>query len=218
VIFVPREECCGALVHHLGREPQSLQAARANIDAWTREIEGDGLDAIVVTASGCGTTLKNYGHMLRDDPEYASKSARVSALAKDITEVLVQVPLSGGNGRGLTVALHSACSLQHGQGISEAPGKLLAAAGFEVRSPREAHLCCGSAGTYNILQSQLAGQLADRKISSLERLQPDVIATSNIGCAMQLAARTSIPVVHVVELLDWATGGPRPPGLPGNSI
>jgi glycolate oxidase iron-sulfur subunit len=166
-----------------------------------------------VTASGCGSTLKNYGHLLRDDPDYAEKSSRVSALSKDVTELLIRTPMPQGDGRGLTVAFHSACSLQHGQRVLDAPKKLLTAAGFRVRTPLEAHLCCGSAGTYNILQPQLADQLAARKIASLEHLKPDVIATTNVGCTMQLAARTSVPIVHVVELLDWATGGPPPPGL-----
>jgi len=215
VAAVPGEVCCGALVHHMGRAAESLDAARTNVDAWTREIEGKGLDAIVITASGCGTTIKDYGFMLRDDPAYAEKAARVSALAKDVSELLIALEpeLPEGDGRGLTVAYHAACSLQHGQKVTEAPKRLLARVGYLVRTPVEAHLCCGSAGTYNILQPDIAGKLGERKVANLERLQPDLIATGNIGCAIQIALRASVPVLHTVELIDWATGGPVPAAL-----
>jgi glycolate oxidase iron-sulfur subunit len=213
VTFAAGEVCCGALVHHMGREEAGLEAARRNVDAWTREIDGKGLDAIVITASGCGTTIKDYGFMLRNDPVYADKASRVSALAKDVSELLIDLSLPEGNGRGLNVVYHAACSLQHGQKVTEAPKRLLAGAGFAVRTPIEAHLCCGSAGTYNILQPEIAGQLGDRKVANIERLKPDVIATGNIGCAMQIGQRATVPVVHTVELLDWATGGPIPPAL-----
>lgn len=210
VSFANGEVCCGALVHHMGREQAALEAARRNVDAWSRE--GD-IAAIIVTASGCGTTLKDYGFMLREDPAYAEKAARVSALAKDISELLSDIALPKGNGRGLTVAYHAACSLQHGQKVTDAPKKLLEAAGFVVKTPPEAHLCCGSAGTYNILQPEIAGQLGDRKVANLAQLNADVIATGNIGCAVQIGQRARIPVVHTVELLDWATGGPVPAPL-----
>ncbi|MEH3158098.1 MAG: heterodisulfide reductase-related iron-sulfur binding cluster [Sphingomonas taxi] len=214
-VAAPGEGCCGALVHHLGEEDAALAAARRNVDAWTREIDGGGLAAILVTASGCGTTIKDYGHMLRADPAYAAKAARVSALARDICEFLGEVglPATGGDAAGLTVAYHAACSLQHGQRVVDTPRRLLAEAGFVVRTPAEAHLCCGSAGTYNILQPVIAGQLGDRKVAHLERTRPDVIATGNVGCAVQIGTRTAVPVVHTVELLDWATGGPRPAAL-----
>jgi len=213
VVLARGEGCCGALVHHMGREQASLDAARRNVDAWSREIEESGLDAIVVTASGCGTTIKDYGFMLREDPAYADKAAHVSALAKDISELLQDAALPEGDGHGLRVAYHAACSLQHGQKITDAPKRLLAAAGYEVRTPAEAHLCCGSAGTYNSLQPEIAGQLGDRKAANLERLEADVIATGNIGCVMQIAQRAGTPVVHTIELLDWATGGPPPEAL-----
>ncbi|QDC37752.1 glycolate oxidase subunit GlcF [Sphingobium fuliginis] len=213
VTFAPGEQCCGALVHHMGREEAALAAARANVDAWTREIEGEGLDAILITASGCGTTIKDYGHMLRLDPAYAERAARVSAIARDISEFLDKVDLPPGDGRGLVVAYHAACSLQHGQKVTEAPKALLARAGYDVRTPAEAHLCCGSAGTYNILQPEIAGKLGDRKVANLAGLEADVIATGNIGCAMQIGVRASTPVVHSVELVDWATGGPAPAAL-----
>ena len=213
VVFAAGEGCCGALVHHMGREAAALADARRNVDAWTREIERGGLAAIIVTASGCGTTIKDYGHMLRLDPAYADKAARVSALAKDVSEFLLETGLPPGKARGITIAYHAACSLQHGQKVTEAPKQLLADAGYTVRTPIEAHLCCGSAGTYNILQPAIAGQLGDRKVANIERLTPDVIATGNIGCAMQIAQRTDIPLVHTIELLDWATGGPVPAAL-----
>ena len=213
-IAVPQGEgCCGALVHHMGREEASLAAARRNVDAWVREMEGDGLDAILITASGCGTTIKDYGFMLRNDPAYAEKAQRVSAIAKDISEFLITIDMPAGNGHGLVVAYHAACSLQHGQKVTEAPKQLLARAGFAVRSPAEAHLCCGSAGTYNILQPDIAGQLGERKAANLDRLNADVIATGNIGCAMQIGQRAATPIAHTIELLDWAGGGPAPSSL-----
>jgi glycolate oxidase iron-sulfur subunit len=214
VVTATGEGCCGALVHHMGRKAEALGFARANIDAWTREIEGEGLDAILVTASGCGTSIKDYGFMLREDPAYAAKAAKVSALAKDITEFLAQIELPPpSNPQGLRVAYHAACSLQHGQKVTEAPKTLLQQAGFDVRTPADAHLCCGSAGVYNILQPELAEAIGRRKVETLDRLQADVIALGNIGCATQIALRTKVPVAHTVELLDWAHGGPPPPTL-----
>ncbi len=210
VVFAGGEGCCGALVHHLGREEAGLEAARRNVDAWMGEIANGGLDAIVITASGCGTTIKDYGFMLRNDPAYAEKAQRVAALAKDISEFLAEAEMPAGDGRGLRIAYHAACSLQHGQKVVDLPKRLLADAGYDVRTPAEAHLCCGSAGTYNILQPELAGQLGARKVANLETLDADVIATGNIGCATQIGQRAGTPVVHTIELLDWATGGPMP--------
>ena len=211
VVFAPGEACCGSLVHHMGRKDEALAAARRNVEIWTQEIVGQGLEAIVTTVSGCGTTLKDYGFMLRDDPAYAHKAARVSALARDVSELLSAIELPPmAAPKPLVVAYHSACSLQHGQGLTEAPRRLLEAAGYTVRMPLDAHLCCGSAGTYNILQPVIAGQLGDRKTETLERLKPDVIASGNIGCAVQIGLRAGVPVVHTVELLDWASGGPEP--------
>jgi Fe-S oxidoreductase len=215
VVLPKGEGCCGALVHHMGKEGQAFDAARRNVDAWIAEIEGEGLDAILVTASGCGTTVKDYGHMLARDPVYAEKAARVSALARDLTEYVMTLDLPAPvNPTGLVVAYHSACSMQHGQKITREPKALLAAAGFTVREPAEAHLCCGSAGTYNILQPEIAAKLRDRKVRNIERTRPAVIAAGNIGCMTQIAGGTAIPVVHTVELLDWAHGGPRPRGVP----
>lgn len=213
-VSVPQGEgCCGALVHHMGREEQALQSARRNVDVWTREIEAGGLDAIIITASGCGTTIKDYGHMLRLDPDYADKAARVSAVAKDITEYLSTLELPAQDRKNLTVTYHSACSMQHGQKITMQPKLLLKNAGFTVRDPAEGHLCCGSAGTYNIMQPEISGRLKARKIKNLEATRPDVIATGNIGCMTQISSGTAIPILHTVELLDWAYGGERPAKL-----
>lgn len=231
VTFAAGEQCCGALVHHMGREAEALAAARRNVDAWTREIE-QGLVGIVITTSGCGTTIKDYGFMLRGDPDYAGRAERVSALARDVSELLAEAsdadrdsagttaptPSPTGPHTGRVVAYHSACSMQHGQKITTQPLRLLRDAGFVVKTPAEAHLCCGSAGTYNIFQSEIAGQLGDRKASQIERLKPDIIATGNIGCAVQIGRRTGTPVVHTIELLDWATGGPLPPALATTSL
>jgi glycolate oxidase iron-sulfur subunit len=215
VVRAAGEGCCGALVHHIGREQQALTQARANIDAWTRETENGGLDAILITASGCGTTIKDYGFMLRGDPEYAAKAARVSALAKDISEYLVALDLGAPTRKKLPiVAYQSACSLQHGQKIVRQPKDLLASCGFAVREPAEAHLCCGSAGTYNIMQPDIAAGLRARKVGAIERTGAEIIATGNIGCMTHIAPATRLPVVHTVELVDWAHGGPPPAALP----
>jgi glycolate oxidase iron-sulfur subunit len=214
-VVVPRgETCCGSLVHHMGREEAALDSARQNIDAWTREIEGGGLDAIVITASGCGTTIKDYGFMLRLDPVYAEKAARVSELARDVTEFLATLELPEPAVKPeLTVAYHSACSMQHGQKITRQPKELLARAGFIVKEPREGHLCCGSAGTYNIMQAEIASQLLERKVKNIEATGATLVATGNIGCMTQIASAAKLPVVHTVELLDWAYGGKKPAGV-----
>ena len=209
-VLPPDAGCCGSLEHHLGREEGAFAKARANVDAWTREIEGQGLDAILVTLSGCGTTVKDYGFMLRNDPAYAAKAAKVSSLAKDVSQYLAKLGVKSSMSRSITVAYHSACSLQHGQKVHREPKDLLAACGFNVKEVPEAHLCCGSAGTYNILQPEIAGRLRDRKVGNIEKTKPDVIAAGNIGCITQIAAGTGIPVVHPIELVDWATGGPVP--------
>ena len=214
VVVAKGAGCCGAIVHHLGKEHPSHVFAKANIDAWTRELEGEGLDAIVINASGCGTTVKDYGFALREDAAYAARAARIGALAKDVSEVLEGLGLGQvTSDTDLVVAYHSACSLQHGQKITAAPKRLLAAAGFTVRDVPEGHICCGSAGTYNLLQPEIADRLKARKVANIERTRPDVIAAGNIGCITQIASGTAIPIVHTVELLDWATGGPRPAAL-----
>jgi glycolate oxidase iron-sulfur subunit len=206
--------CCGALAHHLGREAPALAAAKANIDALKSTETTEPLDAVVINASGCGTMVKDYGKLLRRDPAYATDAARFAGLAQDVSEIVSALGLPPPVApSAVTVAYHSACSMQHGQRLHALPKQLLETAGFAVRDVPEAHLCCGSAGTYNILQPGLAAQLRDRKVAQIESLAPSVIATGNIGCIMQLAGGTQIPIVHTVELLDWATGGPRPAAL-----
>ena len=214
VVLPEGEACCGSLVHHMGREDQALEAARHMVDVWTREIEGQGLDAIVITTSGCGTTIKDYGHMLKHDSAYAEKAARVSKLAVDVSEFLsnLDLPLVAPP-ESLTVAYHSACSLRHGQKVVDQPKRLLKEAGFVVQDPPEGHLCCGSAGTYNIMQPEIARKLQARKVANIESTKPDVIAAGNIGCITQIGDATAIPVVHTVKLLNWAHGGTKPKEL-----
>ncbi len=213
VVVAKQATCCGALNHHMGRLAPAHAAAAATIRAWCAEADANGLDAIVVNTSGCGTTIKDYGHAFRDDPALAIDAARISGLAKDVSEILAALPLAFVSRRHLRVAYHSACSLQHGQKITAAPLKLLQGAGFEVLQPAESHLCCGSAGTYNILQPEIAGKLRDRKVGNLEGLRPQVICAGNVGCLVQIRSGSAVPVMHTVELLDWATGGPAPRGL-----
>jgi glycolate oxidase iron-sulfur subunit len=213
VVIPASAGCCGALTHHLGQDAR--KHARKNIDAWTREISGGGLDAIVINASGCGTTVKDYGFMFRDDADLAEPARIISALTRDISELMNEIGLQQLKiPAGRRVAYHSACSLQHGQRIRQEPKDLLAQAGFVVLDPPEGHLCCGSAGTYNLLQPEIATKLRDRKIANIESVAPEIIAAGNIGCITQIAAGISLPVVHTAELLDWATGGPRPAGIP----
>ncbi len=204
--------CCGALTHHMGKTDESHAAAARNIRAWVAEMEGDGLDAIVINTSGCGTTVKDYGHMFRNDP-LAADAARVSEIAMDVSEILTRLELPEAAPRNTVVAYHAACSLQHGQQIRTHPKTLLKRAGFTVVEPADSHLCCGSAGTYNLMQPEISAELKTRKLRTLKAKSPDIIAAGNIGCMMQLGSGADVPVVHTVELLDWATGGPRPPAL-----
>ncbi|MFB9148644.1 glycolate oxidase subunit GlcF [Roseovarius ramblicola] len=212
VVVAEGAGCCGALTHHMGKTEESHATAAKNIRAWAREMDEGGLDAIVINTSGCGTTVKDYGHMFRHEP-LASDAARVSDIAVDVSELLMQLDLPEGEEKGLTIAYHAACSLQHGQQIKSYPKDLLKRVGFKVVEPADGHLCCGSAGTYNLMQPTISKQLKDRKVRTLEAKSPDVIAAGNIGCMMQIGGGTAVPVVHTVELLDWATGGPRPPAL-----
>lgn len=213
VVEVEGEGCCGALVHHMGLAEPGREAVRRNVDAWTAAIERSGIEAVVVATSGCGTMLKNYGFLLQADPLYAAKAARIAAMALDVSELLARLapPLTAPE--PLTVAYHAPCSLQHGQAVRAEPRALLEAAGFRVVIPAEAHLCCGSAGTYNILHPDTAAQLGARKIGHLNALAADVVVTGNIGCAMQIDDGSTAPVLHLVELLDWAGGGPKPAAL-----
>jgi glycolate oxidase iron-sulfur subunit len=213
VVVAKGAGCCGALTHHMGKEDLAHGSAAANIRAWMAEKRATGLDAIVINTSGCGTTVKDYGHMFRTDPALANDAATVAGLAKDVSELLVQIGLPEGAPKGLRVAYHAACSLQHGQQIKTAPKDLLKRAGFQVVEPADSHLCCGSAGTYNLLQPEISADLKRRKVATLEAKSPDIIAAGNIGCMMQIGSGTGVPVVHTVELLDWATGGPKPRAL-----
>jgi glycolate oxidase iron-sulfur subunit len=211
VVVTKEQGCCGALDHHMGHHDPAMRLARANIGAWTAELDGEGLDAVVVNASGCGTTVKDYGFMFRTEADgWAEKAARISALTLDISEVLQKFAYAPSRAKpDLTVAYHAACSLQHGQKITAAPKELLKRAGFAVKEPAEGHICCGSAGTYNLMQPEIAGQLRDRKLANLDRTRADLIAAGNIGCLTQLSGG-AMPTVHTVELLDWMAGGPEP--------
>ena len=223
VVVAKGAGCCGALTHHMGKAGESHATAAKNIKAWCVEMDGQGLDAIVINTSGCGTTVKDYGHMFRNDA-LAADAARVSAIARDVSEVLIDLkdeaaalaPAQDLVPDGMVVAYHAACSLQHGQQIKTFPKDLLKAAGFSVVEPSDPHLCCGSAGTYNLMQPEISGQLKARKIKTLAARNPDVIAAGNIGCMMQIGSGIGVPVVHTVELLDWASGGPKPPALGAN--
>jgi glycolate oxidase iron-sulfur subunit len=220
VVVAPGSGCCGALRHHLGEEAPALALARANIHAWEKAAAAGGFDAVVANASGCGTMLKDYGFLLRTDPDYAEKAARIAGLARDVSEVVAALGLGPPTGAALKlrVAYHSACSLQHGQKIDREPMALLAAAGFTVLDVPEGHLCCGSAGTYNLLQPEVAAALRERKLANRALTRADVVAAGNIGCMTQLAGDDApLPVVHTVELLDWATGGPAPKALTGRT-
>ena len=220
VVVPPEAGCCGALTHHLGQEARAIAAAAANIRAWMPLLDGDGLDAIIINASGCGTMVKDYGHLFRFDVEAKESAKTIAFLAKDISEFFSEKfgdigAKTDKSSPPLRVAYQSACSLQHGQKIQRQPVALLQSCGFEVTEPRDSHLCCGSAGTYNILQPDIADRLRDDKVDALARTDPQVIASGNVGCMVQLASVASCPVVHTVELLDWATGGPRPKVLSG---
>lgn len=212
VVLAKGEGCCGALVHHMGEEDQAHAQARANIEAWSKEIEAGGLDAILITTSGCGTTVKDYGYMFRNDEGLSEKAAQVSDLARDISQFLEEIELPKPTKAlpRLTVAYHSACSLQHGQQVKTAPKTLLKRAGLRVKDVPEGHLCCGSAGVYNIMQPDIAQQLKQRKVDNIDKTRPDIIAAGNIGCITQIGSGTQIPILHTIELLDWAYGGPVP--------
>jgi glycolate oxidase iron-sulfur subunit len=212
-VVVPRNMgCCGGLPLHMGKEAAALPFARAMVKAVMAEHRQEGLDALVINTSGCGTTLKDYGHLLARDP-LAADAARVAALSKDVSEVIAALGLPPVEAKGLAVAYHSACSLQHGQKIKTLPRDLLKAVGFRVSEPADSHLCCGSAGTYNLLQPEISAELRHRKVATLMARKPDVIAAGNLGCMIQIGQEAGVPVVHTVSLLDWATGGPIPPAL-----
>lgn len=220
VVVLADAGCCGALSLHQGERAQAKTWARGNIEAYSAEHRRAAFDAVVSNASGCGTMVKDYGVLFREDSALAESAAQIAGLARDVSEVLADLgPLKATRSLGnLRIAYHGACSLQHGQKVHDGPKALMAEAGFEIVEAEEGHLCCGSAGTYNILQPELAGRMLARKTEMLERTEPDIIATGNIGCMTQIASGTHIPVVHTAELLDWATGGPLPPALAGRAL
>ncbi len=218
-VVMPRGEgCCGALTHHMGREEEARAHARRIIDGWMAEIDGKGLDAILVTTSGCGTVIKDYGHLFAGDAAYREKAERIAALARDVTEYVTGLDLPELKANGMAVVYHAACSLQHGQKITVQPKALLRRAGFAVREPAEGHLCCGSAGTYNILQPEIAARLKERKAANIRALKPQIVAAGNIGCITQLADAVSVPILHTIQLLDWAYGGNRPRNINENDV
>jgi glycolate oxidase iron-sulfur subunit len=214
VVVAKGAGCCGALTHHMGKLNASHASAAANIRAWIAERDRGGLDHIVINTSGCGTTVKDYGFMFREDAALADDAAAISKMACDITELLEKLaPQNATALPRLRVAYHSACSMQHGQKITTTPINLLKSVGFDTHPVPESHICCGSAGTYNLLQPELAARLQARKVSNIESISPDVIAAGNLGCMIQIGSATATPVVHTVELIDWATGGPKPQAL-----
>ncbi|MCP4385328.1 MAG: glycolate oxidase subunit GlcF [Hyphomicrobiales bacterium] len=210
VILPDGDGCCGALVLHLGKSDLALDQARNNVDTWYPLIN-EGLDAIVITTTGCGTTIKDYGHLLRDDPDYRDRAQRISEIAVDVTEFLKSIELPKPVIKPkLKVAYHAACSLQHAQKITNDPRRMLLKAGFKQVRPAEEHMCCGSAGTYSVLQSELSAQLQKRKVDALEATGASVITAGNIGCLQQIRADTKLPVIHIVRLLNWSYTGEKP--------
>ena len=220
VITMPEVECCGSLNHHLGKEDLAKENFKKNINLWYDEYLKNGLDAIISNTSGCGTTLKDYGFIFREDKELKKKAKKISELTKDVSEFLDEnLKLNfkrEKNSKKYNIAYHSACSMQHGQKVHNQPMDLLGKTGNKILNIPDGHICCGSAGTYNILQTGIAKQLLKQKVENINKIKPDLISTGNIGCMMQIANGSDIPIVHTVELIDWYTGGPKPKSL--NSI
>lgn len=215
VVVMPEINCCGSLDHHLGKEKAAHELFKKNINLWYDEYLENGLTAIISNTSGCGTTLKDYGFIFRGDKEMKIKAKKISELTKDITELLDKnIKLNfKQNEKVYKIAYHSACSMQHGQKVHQQPIDLIKRTGNQVLNIPEGHVCCGSAGTYNILQQKIAKELLKNKIENINKIQPDFISTGNIGCMTQIASGTEIPIVHTVEVIDWLTGGPKPEKL-----
>ena len=214
-VVVPKHiDCCGSLNHHLGKSDLARQTFKKNISIWYDEYLKNGLDAIISNTSGCGTTLKDYGFIFRSDEKFKKKAKKISELTKDISEFLDEnVKLNfiqNKVNKSYKIAYHSACSMQHGQKIHEVPKNLIKKTGNQVFDIPEGHLCCGSAGTYNLLQGEIAKKLLENKISNINKVQPEIITTGNIGCITQISNGTKIPILHTVEIIDWYTGGPKP--------
>ena len=215
-VIVPKSvNCCGSLVHHLGKEKESKKVFKNNITTWYDEYLNNGLDAIISNTSGCGTTLKDYGFIFRSDKDFKKKAKKISELTKDISEYLDgNVKLNFIKNKKIEkkykIAYHSACSMQHGQKIHKEPINLIKKTGNEVIEIPDGHICCGSAGTYNLLQSDIAKKLLKNKVSNIEKIKPEIISTGNVGCISQISNGTQIPILHTVEIIDWYTGGPKP--------
>ena len=207
--------CCGSLNHHLGKSDLAHETFKKNISIWYEEYLNNGLDAIISNTSGCGTTLKDYGFIFRSDNEYKKKAKKISELSKDISEYLNEkVKLNFieklPSEKKYNIAYHSACSMQHGQKIHNEPINLIKKTGNKVLEIPDGHICCGSAGTYNLLQSEIANKLLENKVTNIEKTKPQFITTGNIGCITQISNGTKIPILHTVEIIDWYTGGPKP--------
>ena len=215
-VIVPKSiECCGSLNHHLGKEKVAKETFKNNINLWYSEYLNNGLDAIISNTSGCGTTLKDYGYIFRLDKDFKKKAKTISTLTKDISEYLEEkVKLNFISpkkiGKKYKIAYHSACSMQHGQKIHKQPMNLIKKTGNDVIEIPEGHICCGSAGTYNLLQNKIAKDLLKDKVLNIEKIKPEIISTGNIGCITQIASGTNIPILHTVEIIDWYTGGNKP--------
>ena len=215
VVVLKGIDCCGSLDHHLGKKDLAHKNFKKNISVWYDEYLNNGLDAIISNTSGCGTTLKDYGFIFRSDSEYKKKAKKISELTKDITEYLDEnVKLNFieelTNEKKYKIAYHSACSMQHGQKVHDVPINLIKKTGNEVINIPDGHLCCGSAGTYNLLQNNIAKELLKNKVKNIEKTKPQFISTGNVGCIKQIENGTKIPILHTVEVIDWYTGGPKP--------
>ncbi|NKB36819.1 MAG: glycolate oxidase subunit GlcF [Gammaproteobacteria bacterium] len=215
VHILNENECCAAIEHHLGKEQRALERIKTNLKSWASQLPQ--FDALISNASGCGTMLKDYGHLLKSDPEYSSLASLVSGKTKDICEFLHEnESLVFSTPRNNKITYQNPCSMQHGQRLSKQPLSLLEQAGYKIESLPDSHICCGSAGTYNILQSDLAEKLGQQKTQQLESTGADIIASGNLGCMTQLQQYSGLPLVHTIELLDWASSGPTPMALNKN--
>ena len=215
VVVLPKVDCCGSLNHHLGKQDLARTSFIKNISLWHTEYLENGLDAIISNTSGCGTTLKDYGFIFRNDKKLKTKAKKISELTKDISEYLdknLNLKFKKNNEK-YKIAYHSPCSMQHGQKVHDQPINLIKKTGNIVLNIPEGHICCGSAGTYNILQQKIASKLLEDKVKNIEKTSPDFISTGNIGCMTQISNGTNIPIVHTVEVIDWLTGGPKPEKL-----
>lgn len=214
VVVVPSSGCCGALSWHMGKRKAARKLGRRNLAAWAKEMDGEGLDGVIANATGCTTMLKDYGHVFEEEDGWSFRGRRVGALVKDATQMIAQLDFSAVSGVARpVVAWHPPCSMQHGLGLGGLGEMLLTKAGFEVRVPKDSHLCCGSAGTYSLLQPELAGQLRVQKAAAINATGAGVVASANFGCLDHLRGALDVPAVHVIELIDWATGGPKPKRL-----